>query len=150
MSAHESDEPAVLQARVQEVLRGVVRQEADALTALDAELAPVAEELVTAVADGKRLRAAFCYWGWRAAGRPGSDALVRAASAMELVHAAAVVHDDLIDDSPLRHGRPSAQVALRAALPRGGRGHRTTAARGPPRWWTADAPGRTPARRPGG
>ncbi|MDQ0578921.1 geranylgeranyl diphosphate synthase type I [Streptomyces rishiriensis] len=35
---------------------------------------------------------------------------------MELVHAAAVVHDDLIDDSPLRHGRPTAHIALRGAV----------------------------------
>ena len=44
--------------------------------------------MLTAVADllrgGKRLRAAFLYWGHRAAGRPDSDALVRLASAMEL------------------------------------------------------------------
>jgi geranylgeranyl diphosphate synthase type I len=37
---------------------------------------------------------------------------------MELVHAAAVVHDDLIDDSALRHGRPTAHIALRGAVRR--------------------------------
>ena len=93
-----------------------VAQEADRFAAIDPVLGPVAEQLEAAVADGKRLRAAFCYWGWRAAGQPDSDALVRAAASMELVHAAAVVHDDLIDDSPLRHGRPTAHVALREAL----------------------------------
>jgi geranylgeranyl diphosphate synthase type I len=51
-------------------------------------------------------------------GQPDSDALVRAAASMELVHAAAVVHDDLIDDSPLRHGRPTAHIALRSAVRR--------------------------------
>ncbi|GCB42864.1 polyprenyl synthetase family protein [Streptomyces sp. NL15-2K] len=112
-------EPAAFKARVDQVLRRFVSQEADELAAIDPLLGAVAEQLETAVADGKRLRAAFCYWGWRAVGQPDSDALVRAAASMELVHAAAVVHDDLIDDSPLRHGRPTAHVALRGAV-----GHR--------------------------
>ncbi|WP_282792895.1 polyprenyl synthetase family protein [Streptomyces sp. CC224B] len=111
-------EPAAFKGRVDGVLRDFVAREADQLAALDPVLGPVAEQVEAAVADGKRLRAAFCYWGWRAAGQPDSDALVRAAASMELVHAAAVVHDDLVDDSPLRHGRPTAHVALRAAVRR--------------------------------
>ncbi|MGW2706316.1 polyprenyl synthetase family protein [Streptomyces sp. NPDC001340] len=109
-------EPTVFKTRVDEVLHRFVAQEADQFAAVDPLLGPVADQLEAAVADGKRLRAAFCYWGWRAVGQPDSDALVRAAASMELVHAAAVVHDDLIDDSPLRHGRPTAHVALRGAV----------------------------------
>jgi geranylgeranyl diphosphate synthase type I len=111
-------EAAAFKNRVDKVLRDFVGQEADQLAAIDPALEPVAGQLEAAVADGKRLRAAFCYWGWRAAGQPDSDALVRAAASMELVHAAAVVHDDLIDDSPLRHGRPTAHVALQEAVRR--------------------------------
>lgn len=99
-------EPAAFKARVDEVVHRFVAQEAEQLSAIDPLLGPVAGQLEAAVADGKRLRAAFCYWGWRAVGQPDSDALVRAAASMELVHAAAVVHDDLVDDSALRHGRP--------------------------------------------
>ncbi|MFJ5645214.1 polyprenyl synthetase family protein [Streptomyces sp. NPDC093223] len=109
-------DPTAFKDRVDEVLHRFVAQEADLFAAIDPLLGPVAGVLEAAVADGKRLRAAFCYWGWRAAGQPDSDALVRAAASMELVHAAAVVHDDLIDDSPLRHGRPTAHVALRTAV----------------------------------
>ncbi|MFD3515845.1 polyprenyl synthetase family protein [Streptomyces sp. NPDC058657] len=109
-------EAAGFRARVDEVLRGFVLRESDLLAEIDPALGPVAQELEEAAATGKRLRAAFCYWGWRAAGQPDSDALLRAAAAMELVHAAAVVHDDLIDDSPLRHSRPTAHMALRAAV----------------------------------
>ncbi|MFF4754357.1 polyprenyl synthetase family protein [Streptomyces sp. NPDC002514] len=111
-------EPAAFKARVDEVLTRFVAQETDQLLAIDADLGPVAEQVEAAVADGKRLRSAFCYWGWRAVGQPDSEALLRAAASMELVHAAAVVHDDLIDDSPLRHGRPTVHVALREALRR--------------------------------
>ncbi|MFI8073734.1 polyprenyl synthetase family protein [Streptomyces sp. NPDC086033] len=114
--AYERWEPTLFKARVDEVLRGFVAREADEFAAVDPMLGAVAERLEAAVTHGKRLRAAFCYWGWRAAGQPDSDALVRAAASMELVHAAAVVHDDLIDDSPLRHGRPTTHVALRAAV----------------------------------
>ncbi|MEW2114680.1 polyprenyl synthetase family protein [Streptomyces sp. NPDC005474] len=111
-------EPTAFKVRVDEVLQPFVAQEADRFAAIDPLLGPVAEQLEAAVADGKRMRAAFCYWGWRAAGQPDSKALVRAAASMELVHAAAVVHDDLIDDSPLRHGRPTPHVALRGAVRR--------------------------------
>ncbi|MEV5159527.1 polyprenyl synthetase family protein [Streptomyces sp. NPDC053728] len=109
-------EPADFKARVDDVLRRFVAQEAERFAAVDPALRPVADQLEASAADGKRMRAAFCYWGWRAVGQPDDESLVRAAASMELVHAAAVVHDDLIDDSPLRHGRPTAQVALRGAL----------------------------------
>lgn len=114
-------DPAAFKARVDDVLTRFVGQEAEQFVAIDADLAPVACRLDAAVAHGKRLRAAFCYWGWRATGQPDSDALVRAAASMELVHAAAVVHDDIIDDSPLRHGLPTAHVALRDGAPSGRR-----------------------------
>ncbi|MFF1380610.1 polyprenyl synthetase family protein [Streptomyces sp. NPDC058308] len=109
-------EPDALKTRVDDTLHRFVAEEADRLAEIDPLLGPVAGQLEAAVADGKRLRSAFCYWGWCAVGQPDSDALVRAAAAMELVHAAAVVHDDLIDDSPLRHGRPTAHKALRTAV----------------------------------
>ncbi|WP_328564352.1 polyprenyl synthetase family protein [Streptomyces coelicoflavus] len=120
---------AGLKARVDRVLRSFLDEEAGHLSAVDEALAPVADQLLKAAGHGKRLRAAFCYWGWRAAGQPESDALVRAAASMELVHAAAIVHDDLIDDSRLRHGLPTAHVALEAVLTRDGRPDAGTAAR---------------------
>lgn len=60
------------------------------------------------LAHGKRLRAAFCYWGWRGAGGdPEDEGIITAAAALELLHAFALVHDDLIDDSDTRRGAPS-------------------------------------------
>nr|WP_203675131.1 MULTISPECIES: polyprenyl synthetase family protein [unclassified Streptomyces] len=107
----------MLKKRVDHVLSTFVTAQAQALDDIDACLAPLSRQLHAATGQGKRLRAAFCYWGWRGTGQPDSEALVHAAAAIELVHAAAVVHDDLIDDSRTRHGHPTAHLALRQALP---------------------------------
>lgn len=63
------------------------------------------------LAGGKRLRPAFAYWGWRAvaAADPDPDVLL-VFSALELLHACALVHDDVIDDSSTRRGRPTVHV----------------------------------------
>jgi octaprenyl-diphosphate synthase len=60
----------------------------------------------TIAAGGKRLRPLLVCL---AAGvpPPESDGLVRAAVAVELVHAATLVHDDVLDGSSLRRGRPT-------------------------------------------
>ena len=41
----------------------------------------------------------------------GEQRLVRAAVAVELVHSATLVHDDLIDGAQLRRGRPTVAAA---------------------------------------
>lgn len=63
---------------------------------------------------GKRVRPAFAYWGYRAVtadpdAKVGDDALLLF-SALELLHACALVHDDVIDDSATRRGMPTAHV----------------------------------------
>jgi geranylgeranyl diphosphate synthase type I len=101
-----------LRVRVDRALDEFVEEEIAELLALDGELAPVAEQIRVSVAGGKRIRPAFCYWGWRASGQPDTDAMVRAAAALELVHTAAIVHDDIIDRSPLRRGQATAHERL--------------------------------------
>lgn len=56
---------------------------------------------------GKRLRAMFLYWGWRAAGGADNEEVVSAAAAMEFLQACALVHDDVMDRSDSRRGRPA-------------------------------------------
>jgi geranylgeranyl diphosphate synthase type I len=67
---------------------------------------------------GKRVRPTFAWWGWRGAGGDpdGSetDAVLRAVSALELVQANALLHDDVMDASNTRRGRPSVHVAFAA------------------------------------
>ncbi|TDD60515.1 polyprenyl synthetase family protein [Actinomadura rubrisoli] len=103
---------ADLRERVDQALEEFVGTETAALLDLDPDLKPVVEQARLSVAGGKRIRPAFCYWGWRAAGQPDTESAIRAAAALELVHAAALVHDDIIDRSPLRRGRPTAHERL--------------------------------------
>lgn len=69
-------------------------------------------------AGGKRFRVAMAYWGFIAAGgqlaSPGYSHLVRAASALETLHYFALVHDDVMDESLSRRGRPSAHIQAEA------------------------------------
>lgn len=64
------------------------------------------EEFV--LSGGKRLRPAFAYWGWRAlTGRHAADDELLLFSALELLHACALIHDDVIDASATRRGSPT-------------------------------------------
>ncbi|MCK2220311.1 polyprenyl synthetase family protein [Actinomadura sp. ATCC 31491] len=71
---------------------------------------------------GKRLRPAFVYWGHRAAGGTGEhlEPVLNAACAVELVHVAALLLDDVMDEAAERRGRPAAHVALAAEHRRAG------------------------------
>ncbi|PZG21524.1 polyprenyl synthetase family protein [Nonomuraea aridisoli] len=74
-------------------------------------LRTAADELL---AGGKRLRPAFCYWGWRGAGGTDEPGIFTAAASLELLQASALVHDDVMDKSDLRRGMPSAHRRFQA------------------------------------
>ena len=116
---------ADLRERVQACIDAELRDQSEVL----AEIGPDVEDLLAAIASllagGKRLRAAFLYWGYRAAGQPDSEAAVRLATAMEMFQAAALIHDDVMDDSDTRRGMPAA--------------HRVLATRHAGRGWHGDA-----------
>jgi geranylgeranyl diphosphate synthase, type I len=65
-------------------------------------------------AGGKRLRPAFCYWGYRAAGGSDGAPIVQAGAALELLHTMALIHDDLMDGSKQRRGVASTKYFLEA------------------------------------
>jgi len=66
---------------------------------------PLAEDAAaTLAAGGKRLRPMLVLL---CAGEAGGEAAVRAATAIELVHMATLVHDDVLDEAPLRRGQPT-------------------------------------------
>jgi geranylgeranyl diphosphate synthase, type I len=97
-----------LRPRVQRILDDHLRRQRALLGELSPQLLVLVDAAADLVAGGKRLRPAFCYWGWHGTGAPDSEALVSAAASLELFHAAALIHDDLIDGSDLRRGMPSA------------------------------------------
>ena len=75
------------------------------------EAAVLIDEIVRLIdSGGKRIRPAFCYWGYRAAGSRHRLEAVRAAASLELLHTFAVVHDDIMDSSEERRGAPAVHV----------------------------------------
>jgi len=81
--------------RVEQMLR---EQAAGYGEALEADAA------MTLEAGGKRLRPMLVLLS---AGEEGGEEAVRAATAIELIHMATLVHDDVLDAAPLRRGRPT-------------------------------------------
>jgi len=106
--------PDAFRKAIEDTLTSFVAGQRDLLGALGPDLGPLFDAAQVAVEGGKRLRTAFVYWGWRAAGGSASktDRILRAAAAVELVHASALVHDDVIDASATRRGRPTAHVSF--------------------------------------
>ncbi|MBP2369330.1 geranylgeranyl diphosphate synthase type I [Pseudonocardia parietis] len=100
---------------VERVLAGYLdRRRADVL-GVDPAVAQIADALAGFVlGGGKRLRPTFAWWGWRGAGGdPRSEhaqGVLTAIASLELVQACALVHDDLMDASATRRGRPTVHV----------------------------------------
>ena len=62
---------------------------------------------------GKRLRPAFCHWGYAAAGGDPADPMVaNAGAAFELMHAFALFHDDVMDDATSRRGNTTTHTVF--------------------------------------
>ncbi len=73
------------------------------------------------LAGGKRLRPAFCHWGAVAAGGDGdASGVVDAGAALELMHAFALFHDDVMDDAASRRGAPTTHVVFAGRHAAGG------------------------------
>jgi len=96
-----------LRQRVQKSLSAFVAGQLPALDAVSEELSPLTDALSDMIAGGKRLRPAFCYWGFRGAGGQDSDGIVTASAALELFQACALIHDDVMDGSDTRRGLPA-------------------------------------------
>jgi geranylgeranyl diphosphate synthase type I len=101
-------------ARVDARLDAVLAGELDRWSALDPDLAAPLRALASLVGSGgKRLRPAFCHWAFvGAGGDPDDPRVVDAGAALEMLHAFALVHDDVIDGSGTRRGATTAHVAF--------------------------------------
>ncbi|MDO9175359.1 MAG: polyprenyl synthetase family protein [Actinomycetota bacterium] len=105
---------AVIAARVEQRLREFLEPEHARWAAFDADLAePIAEIGRLVLVGGKRLRPAFCHWGFvGAGGDPDDPMVVNAGAAFELMHAFALFHDDVMDDAASRRGNPTTHTVF--------------------------------------
>ena len=93
---------------VEEELAIFLNFESAYLNSISTELTPVSDVLTSFLLDsGKRLRPLFAYAGFAAAGGSLEKPVVRAMAALELLQACALIHDDLMDGSDTRRGKPS-------------------------------------------
>ena len=86
-------------ARVDKRLEALLAVERERWARVDADLVPPIDEIARLVlAGGKRLRPAFCFWGFvGAGGNPTDELVIDAGAALELLHAFALFHDDVMD-----------------------------------------------------
>ena len=93
---------------VEEELSIFLNRESAYLNSISLDLSPVSEALTSFLLDsGKRLRPLFAYAGFAAAGGSIEKSTTRAIAALELLQACALIHDDLMDGSDTRRGKPS-------------------------------------------
>ncbi len=105
---------AAIAARVEARLAEALVPEEARWSEFDADLAdPIREIGRLVLGGGKRLRPAFCHWGYAAAGGDPADQIVAdAGAAFELMHAFALFHDDVMDDAASRRGQPTTHTVF--------------------------------------
>ncbi len=95
-----------------------LEEQSSLLDSVGPELMPVHLMANQLLSGGKRVRPAFTVWGYvAAAGLPSKDdagPLFAAAASLDLLHVSALVHDDVMDASDLRRGRPAAHRQFEA------------------------------------
>ena len=112
-------ETANLLALIQESLDDFCENQRTAFNAISEDLSPIIDHSKSLMRGGKRFRALFAYYAWSgalstAAQRQtpeqlaaSSEAMVGITAALEMFHAAALVHDDILDQSNTRRGEPA-------------------------------------------
>ncbi len=136
MTSASSWDAAEFRDRVRSVLDEFVDEQAARLGPLGPDGSRLVAASRDATAGGKRFRAMFCHWGFRSVrtcrDAAEEDHLFRAAASLELLHASALVHDDIMDASDTRRGRPATHRRFAAE-------HRQAGHRGNPEQYGAAA-----------
>jgi len=97
-----------VQSAIEIELAQFLERQSQYLTSIAPELSSVAQSLSAFLLDGgKRLRPLFAYSGFIGAGGKTSSEVIRAMASLELLQACALIHDDLMDGSDTRRGKPS-------------------------------------------
>ena len=99
---------------VQQRLDGFCDEKRAQLGEISPDLIPIIDYTQAMLSGGKRFRALFCFWSWAGYRSEVTEAdlsidspIVSVAAALEMFHAAALVHDDLLDQSDTRRGQPA-------------------------------------------
>ncbi len=124
-AAHSPLDAADLRARVQARVDATLADQSGVLRIVSPDVLTLVDAIAALLSGGKRLRAACAYWGYRAAGGADSEGIIAVATSMEFFQAAALLHDDVMDESDTRRGQPAA--------------HRQLAARHTAQGWSGDS-----------
>ncbi|MBU6329253.1 MAG: polyprenyl synthetase family protein [Acidobacteria bacterium] len=102
---------------VEDRVRSLLDEEIRHWSAIDADLTEPLQALAEFIlGGGKRLRPAFCHWAFIGAGGPPEDAaVIDAGAALELLHAFALIHDDVMDGSDTRRRAATIHTRFAAA-----------------------------------
>jgi geranylgeranyl diphosphate synthase, type I len=96
-----------LRERIQGHLDVFVADHRALMASVSPDTLPLLDSLEGLLAGGKRLRPAFAYWGFQAAGGKDSEEVFRACASLEFLQACALIHDDVMDASDTRRGKPA-------------------------------------------
>jgi geranylgeranyl diphosphate synthase type I len=97
-----------LRGDIDKALQAFLTRERQLLVSIDEELLPVADSLSRYLINGgKRFRPLFAAAGLIGSGGALDQASINAIATLELVHACALIHDDVMDGSDTRRGAPA-------------------------------------------
>lgn len=106
--------------RVDPELRRFLEDRRAEMAAMDPSAVDLVDEVLRLLdAGGKRIRPALCFWAHVAAGGADGPSIVRAAAALELLHAFALIHDDVMDRTDERRSVPSTHARFAKDAPAG-------------------------------
>jgi geranylgeranyl diphosphate synthase type I len=100
--------PAAIRTLIEGELATFLDAQKQYLASIGSELTPASDALSSFLLDsGKRFRPLFAYFGFIGAGGAHSPEIIRACASLELLQACALIHDDLMDGSDTRRGKPA-------------------------------------------
>ena len=103
-----SQELSQLRSQIDGVLADFTKARSNALVDIGSELQPVAAAMTEFITDGgKRFRPIFAYLGYLGTGATPRPEILKACTALELVHVCALIHDDVMDGSDTRRNKPA-------------------------------------------
>ena len=97
----------LLTEKVNQSLKSQVSDFCDQITQIDQQLSAVADSLSQFLSEGKRFRPLFALIGYLGADGKINEEVIRATCALEFLQASALIHDDLMDSSDTRRGKPA-------------------------------------------